>query len=104
MKWRRKIVGLMGSELKVCSNKAGSVIWRNTEAHSFNHCYSGVGLYTWVSIMQCTCAILSSVAFSTLQMFQNYIINSTIFKKKKIIEHIIRVLDFKLSSCSVCRV
>ena len=35
--------------------------------------------------MQCSCAILSSVAYPGLQYFSAYLISGTIFEKKKVL-------------------
>ena len=83
-------------------------VQRNTEARSFNHCCSGKAVSITYSesvfvaldiqhAMRIRRVTLSSVAWPTLQFFfPHYLINGTIFgkRKKKVIEHKLCVLIF----------
>ena len=50
--------------------------------------------------MQCACAILSSIAYLPLNIFPHYIINGTIFEKKRAIEDKTRVAPVSLHRLS----
>jgi hypothetical protein len=68
----------------------------NIEARSRNHCYSGKAISISCSVYVSVCypagkahapIILSSVAPLASPYFPHYLINGTIFGKKKVVEH-----------------
>ena len=51
--------------------------------------------------MQCACAILSSMACPAVHLFLYYLINGTIFGKKKVIEHKMCISIFSINLSAI---